>query len=82
MIVPPMSKKSSETVSPRTPRTTDNSDRHSHPEAEPLLIGNLAVFRIESKMRPNYGKSVGMNASEWWANVRGISTCMMHQTAF
>lgn len=35
-----------------------------------------AVFRIESKERPNYGKAVGMNPSEWWANVGGFLTYM------
>lgn len=34
-------------------------------------FGDSAVFKIESKKRPNYGKSVGMNPSEWWADVSG-----------
>lgn len=35
--------------------------------------GDGAVFTAESKKHPNHGKEMGMNASEWWANVGGIS---------
>lgn len=27
------------------------------------------AFKIESKLHPNYGKAVGLNAQMWWANV-------------
>ena len=28
------------------------------------------AFKEESKQRPNYGKASGMEAPEWWGNVR------------
>lgn len=32
-------------------------------------IGFRNAFRSEKKKHPNYGKAVGMDANQWWANV-------------
>ena len=80
---PPRSMIGSGKVSPATIRTIHQPPR---PDAElvspwretritnglhALVAMDLAVFMIESKTRPNYGKELGMDASEWWANVGG-----------
>lgn len=35
----------------------------------------MIAFDHERRERPNYGKAAGMNASEWWANVRQPLCC-------
>ena len=31
------------------------------------------AFKSEADLFPNYGKTVGMNPSQWWSNVRRLS---------
>lgn len=38
-----------------------------------IVVGT--AFHIHSRKRPNYGKAVGMKASEWWANVSTYTSC-------
>ncbi len=40
-------------------------------------IDSQAAFKDESKRHPNYGKAVGLEAKEWWANV-GLSLIVIN----
>jgi hypothetical protein len=41
-------------------------------------FNTFEAFKEQSKKHPNYGKETGLNATQWWANVR-TSLSLQHQ---
>ena len=53
----------------RTGKAQNVQDRNIGLIHDMLIVWTQIAFKSEADRFPNYGKTVGMNPSQWWSNV-------------